>query len=314
MAKIVVIGSLNMDLIAQTPRLPAHGETIIGTNYLNEPGGKGANQAYAAAKLGGDVAMLGRIGADDYGRHMKVNLESVRCDVTGVQHTVGSSGIAMILVAASGQNSIVVVPGANYQYLPADLRSDAKHLKGARFVLLQLEIPLETVLTAAQVAKSQGALVILDPAPVPSQLPSVLLESIDVLTPNETEAAQLIGNHPASVSMDEARDIARRLQALGPPTVIIKLGERGCILADGNSLEHIAAPVVTALDTTAAGDVFNAAFAVASAEGASRIDACRFAAHAAALSVTKLGAQASMPTRENVQSILASTLNPHVRA
>jgi ribokinase len=296
-----------MDLIALTPRLPSHGETILGTSYLNEPGGKGANQAFAAAKLGGNVAMLGRIGADDYGKQMKANLESVHCDVSGIQHIAGSSGIAMILVATSGQNSIVVVPGANYQYLPADLHSDAKHLNDARFALLQLEIPVETVLAAAAVAKRQGTQVILDPAPVPTHLPPALLESIDVLTPNETEAVQLIGNRSAALSMDEARDIARRLQTLGPPTVIVKLGERGCILADGNSFHHIEAPQVTALDTTAAGDVFNAAFAVASAEGATRIDACRFAVHAAALSVTRLGAQASMPTRANVQSLLAST-------
>lgn len=290
-----------MDLIALTPRLPVSGETMMGTRYLNAPGGKGANQAYAAAKLGGSVAMLGRIGKDDYGRRMRANLESVQCDVTGIEAVDGSSGIAIILVADSGQNSIVVVPGANYRYLPADMTAGAQLLNGAQFVLLQLEIPLETVLAAAHCAKHAGAQVILDPAPAPAQLPAALLQLVDVLTPNETEAAQLTGNRPAELAVDEARDVVRQLQALGPPTIIMKLGERGCIVATSNSLEHIAAPRVAAIDTTAAGDVFNAAFAVARSEGESLADACRFAVGAAALSVTRLGAQESMPTRAELQ-------------
>jgi ribokinase len=317
MPKLVVIGSLNMDLIALTPRLPGRGETILGTSYLTVPGGKGANQAYAAAKLGGQVAMLGRVGTDEHGRRMRANLEAVGCDVTGVRETSGPSGIAMILVEESGENVIVVVPGANALYLPADLKGDESQLVGARYALLQLEVPMATVLAAAQAAKRHGAQVILDPAPVPEPLAAEhwvreLLGSVDVLTPNETEAAQLLGHrasadhHPSAdhrasaLSMDEARDIARRLQGLGPRTVIVKLGSKGCLLADGDSLEAVAAPTLTAVDTTAAGDVFNAAFAVASAEGASKLDACRFAVQAAALSVTRLGAQASMPGRAEV--------------
>jgi ribokinase len=301
MAKIVVIGSLNMDLIAVTPRLPLAGETILGRQFLNEPGGKGANQAFAAAKLGGDVAMMGRIGTDDHGKRMRANLQAVNCDVQGLQEIEGSSGIAMVLVAESGQNSIVVIPGANERYLPADLHADLKYLAGAELALLQLEIPLATVTAAAQAAKRQGTLVILDPAPAPDKLPHELLSSVDMLTPNETEAAQLVGGRPAlSLSMDEARDIARRLQDSGAKTVIIKLGARGCLLAESGMVvaETIPAPRVIVVDTTAAGDVFNAALAVARSEGASLVDACRFAVNVAALSVTRLGAQRSMPSRD----------------
>jgi ribokinase len=303
MAKIMVIGSLNMDLIALAPRLPLEGETILGSQFLNAPGGKGANQAFAAAKLGGDVAMLGRIGTDEHGKQMRANLEAVRCDVRGIQEIEGSSGIAMILVASSGQNSIVVIPGANQQYLPVDLRADRKYFIGAEFALLQLEIPLDTVTAAAQTAKRHGMQVILDPAPAPDKLlPRELLLSVDVLTPNETEASQLVGGRPASLSMDEARDIARRLQDLGAKIVIIKLGARGCLLAESGAVKTVAAPSVTVVDTTAAGDVFNAALAVARSEGASLVDACHFAVQVAALSVTRLGSQRSMPSRGEVNS------------
>jgi ribokinase len=297
MAKIVVIGSLNMDLIAVAPRLPLAGETILGSQFLNEPGGKGANQAFAAAKLGGDVAMLGRIGTDDHGKQMRANLEAVHCDVRGIQEIEGSSGIAMILVAASGQNSIVVIPGANQRYLPPDLHADRRYLVGAEFALLQLEIPVETVTAAAHTAKGQGTQVILDPAPAPDKLPAGLLSCVDVLTPNETEAAQLVGGRSVSLSADDARDIARRLQALGAKTVIIKLGARGCLLAESGMVKAIPAPSVAVVDTTAAGDVFNAALAVARSEGASLVDACHFAVQVAALSVTRLGSQRSMPSR-----------------
>jgi ribokinase len=303
MAKIIVIGSLNMDLIALTPRLPLEGETILGSQFLNEPGGKGANQAFAAAKLGGDVAMLGRIGTDAHGKQLRAKLEAVGCDVRGIQEIEGSSGIAVILVTSSGQNSIVVISGANQRYSPVDLRADRKYLVGAEFALLQFEIPLDTVTEAAQTAKLQGMQVILDPAPAPDKLlPRELLYSVDVLTPNETEAAQLVGIRPASLSADEARAIALRLQGMGAKIVIIKLGARGCLLAESGVVKTIAAPSVTVVDTTAAGDVFNAALAVARSEGASLVDACHFAVRVAALSVTRLGSQRSMPSRDEVNS------------
>src|SRR5580658_2695668 len=179
MSKIVVIGSLNMDLIAIAPRLPVPGETLIGSQYLSEPGGKGANQAYAAAKLGGDVAMLGRVGADDHGKRMRANLQAVGCNVDALQAIDGSSGVAMIFVAASGKNSIVVIPGANERYLPPDFEADAHALTGAQYVLLQLETPIQTVIAAAGEGRRRQAQVILDPAPAPRTLPPELLQSID---------------------------------------------------------------------------------------------------------------------------------------
>jgi ribokinase len=308
MAKIAVIGSLNMDLVAVAPRLPLAGETLTGTRYLNVPGGKGANQAYAAARLGGDVAMLGCVGADDYGTQMLANLAEAGCDISGVGRVGGASGVAVIVVAESGANQIVVVPGANHAYLPADVLRDRPRVAGARFALLQLEIPLETVIEAARVVRSAGAQVILDPAPAPSSLPRELLQNVDVLTPNETEAALLAGEQPrggslqGALSVDDARAIAARLQSMGAKAVIVKMGAQGCLLSDGEAATLVPAPQVSAVDTTAAGDVFNAAFAVACSEGASRLDACRFAVRAAALSVTRLGAQSSMPTRAELNA------------
>ena len=304
MAKIVVIGSLNMDIVAVAARLPLAGETISGIQYINEPGGKGANQAYAASKLGGDVAMLGRVGTDDHGKQIRANLEAVGCDVGGLQAIEGNSGVAVIFVAQSGQNSIVVVPGANQRYRPSDLQADAHSLAGAHVVLLQLETPMETVIAAAHAAKRLGARVILDPAPAPELLSLELLRHVDILTPNETEAAQLAGAPVTTLSLDQARDIGRQLQRFGPKTVIMKLGAQGCLLMERDVVTPIPAPVVEAVDTTAAGDVFNGALAVAYSEGASLLEACRFAGRAAALSVTRLGAQRSMPSRSEVMGAL----------
>jgi ribokinase len=297
MTGIVVVGSLNMDLVALAPHLPLAGETLIGSRYWDAPGGKGGNQAYGAAKLGADVSMLGRVGNDNYGTRMRANLESVGCDTRGLKTIEGSSGVALICLSETGQNSIIVVSGANDRYTPADVQADRQLMVGAKLVLLQLENPFETVTAAALTARQLGARVVLDPAPAPASLPVALLQAVDIMTPNETEAARLAGSPATTLSFDEARVIARKLQSMGPRTVIMKLGAQGCLLLDAETITAISAPKVSAVDTTAAGDEFNGALAVSISEGASLVDACRFAAHAAALSVTRLGSQASMPSR-----------------
>jgi ribokinase len=298
MASIVVVGSLNMDLVALSPHLPLAGETLIGSKYWDAPGGIGGNQAYGAAKLGADVSMLGRVGNDNYGARMRANLESVGCDTRGLKTIDGSSGVALISLAETGQNSIIVVSGANDRYSPADVKADRELMAGAQLILLQLENPYDTVTAAAKIGRQLSARVMLDPAPAPSSLPNDLLQAVDIITPNETEAARLAGSTATSLTLDEAGSIARKLQSMGPKTVIMKLGAQGCLLLDGDVATPVAAPKVNAVDTTAAGDEFNAAFAVAISEAASLVDACRFAAHAAALSVTRLGSQASMPSRQ----------------
>jgi ribokinase len=309
MAAIIVLGSLNMDIAALGPRLPQPGETLMGSHFHTAPGGKGANQAYAAAKLGGagSTAMLGRVGDDDFGRQMIANLISVGCGAQGVRQLRGASGVALILIAESGQNSIVVVPGANDQFSAADIAADAQLLRGARYALLQLEVPLPTTLAAARTARAAGLEVILDPAPAPEHLPPELLQSVNVLTPNETEASLLVGRKAADVSVDEARTIATELQSRGVRHVIIKLGAKGCLLLEGDTATHVPAPMVKAVDTTGAGDNFNAAFAVACSEGAARVDACQFAVHAAAISVTRMGCQASVPSRTELDAYLRQT-------
>jgi ribokinase len=312
MASIVVVGSLNMDLVAVTPRIPVAGETITGNNFFSAPGGKGANQAYAAAKLGGATAMLGRVGEDDFGRAMRGNLAKVGCDVTGVRTVAGPSGVALIFVAENGANSIVIAPGANHKFAVKDIEADASVFEGCQVTLLQLEIPIEAVTASALYAKKRGARVILDPAPAPSnELPRELLSAVDILTPNESEAAMLVGLAPGPLTVDQAGEIAGKLEAKGPRTVIVKLGEQGCLLADGGTQRLIRAPKVKAVDTTAAGDVFNAALAVALSEGQSLPAACEFAVKAGAVSVTRMGAQSSAPDRSSVESQLAAENDQH---
>lgn len=303
---IVVIGSLNMDFVISVERLPLPGETILGQNFRTIPGGKGANQAYAAAKLTGsgtEVRMAGRIGGDSFGKALKDNLAGVGVDVGGVLDTAAeATGVALIHVDEAGQNSITVAPGANGVLSAADIRP----LDGARCVLLQLEVPLEAVAQGLREARRVGAIGILDPAPA-RRLPKGILELVDIATPNENEACVLAGVRPERISPADAVALGSKIRELGVRSVVVKLGDQGCVYcgADGT---FVAAPFpVQAVDSTAAGDTFNAALAVALVEGAEMERALRFANAAAAISVTRPGAQSSAPLRAEVESLFGGT-------
>jgi len=306
MTAIVVVGSLNMDFVVRVSHLPAPGETVLGRDFRMIPGGKGANQAAAAARLATDslqVRMVGRVGYDTFGDHLKASLSAAGVDV-GAVHAMRSyaTGVALISVDASGQNSIVVAPGANHALIASEAESMRSVFRGARLALFQLESPVDTVAAALRIAREEGARTILDPA-VP--LPGEMLANVDILTPNESEASLLLGLPPQRVAISNAPALARALKELGPAAVVLKLGDQGCFYSDGEMEIHAPALSVVAQDTTAAGDVFNAALAVALAEDRPLGEALRFANAAAAISVTRIGAQASVPTRSEVDQLLA---------
>ncbi len=302
---LVVVGSLNMDFVARVDRLPAPGETVLGWDFKMIPGGKGANQACAAGKLGSvAVRMIGRVGYDVFADHLKASLSAAGVDVTFVHSTrAQSTGVALIWVDRQGQNSIVVASGANGALAAADVDAMRKTFRGASMALFQLETPLDTVEAALALARQEGVMTMLDPAPAQS-LPATLLAQVDILTPNESEALLLCGHPAARVTMAEAPALAAALRRLGPRTVILKLGDQGCLLLDGRGPRRFPAFPVEVRDTTAAGDTFNAALAVALAEGQPMDEAIPFANAAAAISVTRLGAQASAPSRAEVEALL----------
>jgi ribokinase len=310
-SSIAVVGSLNMDFVVTVERLPAPGETVLGRDFHMIPGGKGANQACAAAKLAGPgvaVRMIGCVGYDLFADHLKASLAAAGVDVSAVHATREQpTGVALIWVERSGQNSIVVASGANHRLLPAEAGAMRPLFRGACFVLFQLETPLATVEAALEAARGEGARTILDPAPA-QPVTRELLAQVDILTPNESEACLLLGRALARVEASEAPALARELRALGPKTVILKLGEQGCHCLHDSGDEYVPAFGVDARDTTAAGDVFNGGLAVALAEGRPMTEALRFANAAAAISVTRLGAQASVPTRTEVEAFLISHL------
>ena len=302
-ARVIVVGSLNMDLVARSSRIPKPGETIIGGEFRTVPGGKGANQAVAAARMGAEVSMVGRLGQDAFAQPLLENLSAAGIDYTFVKQDPGAAtGVALIVVDNAGENSIVVASGANMRLTPEDVDAAASSIASADALLLQLENPLETVVRAAEVARHNGVTVLLNPAPARS-LPEQLLSLVDVLIPNETEAALLTGL-PVSTE-EEATAAAAALQGLGVGSVIITLGERGAFFASGEKTVAIPAFDVTPVDTTAAGDAFVAGFGVALAEGRSMADSVRWGNAAGALAATKLGAQPSLPTREEVEALLA---------
>lgn len=296
MNDILVIGSANLDLVAFSERLPGRGETLLGGSFHSFEGGKGGNQAVAAARAGGKVSFLGRIGMDAFGARLRESLQRNGVDTRLLGEVESASGVALIL-SGGGDNMIVVAPGAN-----AALTADAigrNDLTGIRFVLAQLETPLDGVIKAARLAREEGAVFILDPAPART-LPPELLENVDWLTPNESETCLLLG----VPEMVDPLQAARQLQELGPENVVLKLGGEGAVLQEGSEQILIPAHKVDVADTTAAGDAFNGAFAVALSEGRSPREAVRFAMAAAAISVTRHGAQPAMASRTEIDDFL----------
>ena len=297
MKKILVIGSLNVDMVVKVPHMPAAGETILAGNMELVPGGKGANQAYAAGRLGARVTMFGAVGSDSYADIEKNSLATAGVDTSRLLVREGkSTGLAWITVNAAGDNSIVVIPGANATVTEQDIADNEALLRDCDILLCQLEILLKTVVYAAKRAKELGKTVILDPAPVPQEFPEELFSYIDIIKPNETEAAQLLG---ASINgYEEASD---KLRAKGVKNVLITLGPKGAYINSETEGKHLM-PVrqVPVVDTTAAGDSFTAALAVRLAAGSSLVQAVRYANEVAAIVVTRKGAQTSIPSADEV--------------
>lgn len=299
-ANVVVVGSLNMDLVARAERLPRPGETLAGESFATVGGGKGANQAVAAARLGARVSMIGCVGADAYGEQLREALLREGIDCQAVARIEGvSTGVALIVVDAGSQNAIVIVAGGNGRLTPEAVVQFDDLLLAADVVICQLEVPQATVGHTLRRARALGKTVILNPAPATGPLPVDWYASIDYLIPNESEAAALSGV-PVS-SLETARAAAQRLLELGVSKVIITLGAQGSLLADAQGFEHFPTPCVQALDTTAAGDTFVGGFAAALVQGKSEREAIAFGQAAAALSVTRAGAQPSIPFLGEVQ-------------
>ena len=299
---ILVVGSSNTDMIIQLDRIPKPGETLLGGQFSTAPGGKGANQAVAAARAGGDVTFVARAGCDMFGDQAVAGFARDGIQTKYVfRDKAAPSGVALIFVAKDGENSIAVASGANGRLAPVNIRKARPAFAKAALMVVQLEIPLATVSAAAQLAVRHKVPVILNPAPAQA-LPDALLRNIAILTPNETEAELLTG--VKVVTVDDAARAARILQDKGVGTVIITLGARGAFVASAGVAQLVAGFKVKPVDTTAAGDVFNGALAVALAEGRPLLEAVRFANAAGALSVTRLGAQPSAPKRREIDRFI----------
>ena len=300
--KIVVVGSSNMDLVVKSPRIPAKGETILGGDFIMTPGGKGANQAVAAAKLGAEVYFVAKLGDDIFGRQSLSNFQKVAVHTEYVVQTKEApSGVALITVDDAGDNVIVVAPGANLKLSPEDVKKAQSAIASSGAVAAQLEVPLETVEFAARLANDACVPFILDPAPA-QKLSDEFLQMVDILTPNETEAEILTGVEVTDE--DSALAAAKDLLQRGVKAVILTMGAKGFLLATKDAAEFVPSVKVDAVDATAAGDAFTGSLAVGLAQGKTLRDAALFANHVAALSVTKMGAQSSMPDAGQVENFI----------
>ena len=299
--KIVVIGSSNTDMVVRCQRMPRPGETVLGGVFMMNPGGKGANQVVAVARLGGDAAFIGKVGDDLFGRQTREQLSGEGIDVAHLGTAAHcASGVALINVDAEGENSISVASGANAQLSPADIDAAEELIADAVIVLMQLEVPVATVTHAAKIAKKHGVMVVLNPAPAPATpLPDELLENVDIMIPNRTEL-ELISGMPCTASVTAA---VERMGALGVPTLVITLGSAGAMICRGGESTMVPSFKVMAVDTTAAGDTFCGGLCVALSEGKNIDEAVLFGNLAASLTVTRAGAQQAIPTRAEVDSV-----------
>jgi ribokinase len=304
---LLVCGSINMDLVLRTPQLPKQGQTLIAKSLVEVPGGKGANQAVAAARLGARVSMLGAVGSDAFGASLALHLKKEQVDTKLLCAKSGPSGIAVITVEDDGENAIMVVPGANGLLSPEDVNQAESAIRDADWVMAQLEIPLPTVKRLIELCRRHATKIILNPAPAPTSMPEAMYQ-VDLLCPNQSETAALLGCPPPA-TIDQATDAARILLDRGALRAVITLGSLGAVAAQrfptGRTETRWIEPFnVKAVDTVAAGDAFLGALATELAEDVGFLEACRFAAAAAAYAVTIPGAQPSLPTRSQVRAIL----------
>jgi ribokinase len=302
-AKILVVGSFMMDLVVRTPRVPENGETIIGTSFNRFPGGKGANQAVAAARLGGAVTMAGKVGSDDFGDEFLSVLASEGINTAYIlRDSQAATGVGFITLDHAGNNRIVVVPGANLRYSVQDLAQIESLIKDSDILIMQLEMDMSVIEHAVELAGRYQVPVILNPAPARA-LNDELLRGVTYLTPNETEAEILTGVKVKSI--DRAKEAAEALLEKGVKTVVLTLAEKGALVASNAGATHVSGFSVQPVDTVAAGDAFNGAFAVAISKGKSLVEACRFANAVGAIAVTRPGAIPSLPSAAEVERFLA---------
>ena len=304
MVRVVVVGSANVDFVVQTPHIPSPGETVLGHNFVMTMGGKGANQAVGVARLGAEVTFVARVGQDVFGDQCLAAYRTEGIDTRFVSRDADeATGVALIAVAADGENSITVASGANMRLLPEHVQMAEGAFEGADVLVMQLEVPVQTALAAAQLAAQHGVHVVLNPAPA-QKLSSELLALVDVLTPNRIELAMLLGVSEAEITALSDAQLAERALSLGVSNAVITLGAEGALVADATGAQRVPPFAVTPVDTTAAGDAFNAGLAVALGRGEPLTAAARYGAACGALATTKIGAQPSLPRAPEVAALL----------